>query len=199
MKQLFQPGKRLVGKGRLSVVDPSAPEKRKFTSPYRHNDIMADWASIVSNFLVTGDSQFRISGMYLEFENTASPGDAVSIPTFQTTDGISYYNDLSSSPSRDYLRVFLSGANVSTSDVAQWPSGNVSQFFAMSTGVAGVHGKPYSDANNSTVFGGALVAIRDVGDPTKDLILSRLYYEADDQQVKLATSQIGMDWSIELQ
>lgn len=187
---------RLRGRARLGHVLPTGLWLP--ATPYRSNDIMADWATIASNFFVTGDSRFRVSMMYLEFENVADPDDPVTIPSFDTTDGIEYYQGLSQHASRDYLRVFLSGSSVSTTDSDQWPSGNVSQFFSMSSGVVGVHGKTFSDANNSKLFGAALVAVRDAEDAAQDLILSRLYFTSAEQQVKLATSQLGVDWLLEL-
>jgi hypothetical protein len=136
--------------------------------------------------------------MYLEFENVASPGDPVTVPDYdrETSSGVAYYNGLSSSLNRDYLRVPLIATSTGTSDAAEYPNGNRATFFAQTTGLTGVHGKSFSEAANSVIFGGALVALVDENDPTKDLVLSRFYLPVPNQQPKLATSQIGFEWRL---
>jgi hypothetical protein len=143
---------------------------------------------------------YGIGGMYMEFENTASPGDQVSPPAFtrDAGEGVEYYNGLSMSSDRDYLRVPLIASTLGISNETNFPKGNQPSFFAQTVGVAGVHGKPFSDANNSTVFGGALVAFVDEEDHTRDIVLSRFYLEVDKQQPKLSTSQIGFEWRLTL-
>jgi hypothetical protein len=53
-------------------------------------------------------------------------------------------------------------------------------------------------ADNSTVFGGALVAFVDEDDHTRDLVLSRFYVSPRAQQPKLSTSQVGFEWRVKL-
>lgn len=163
-----------------------------------HNDIMYDWASIVSRQLADGGTAYRIGGMYIEYKNVASPSDTVTPPAFDRSGGISYYNGLSGSPDIDYLRVPLIAAVRSSSDDELFPDGNRVTFFAQTQGVVGVHGKAFSDVANSKIYGAALVAIPDPADRTKDLVLSRLYVATNKQQVKLATSQVGSEWEITL-
>jgi len=184
--------------GRARIVRVTSQGVRLPLTDYKPNLIMADWATVFANFIVSGTSSYRIGGMYLEFENVDDPDDEVTVPAFVRTEGISYYDGLSSHPTRDYLRVNLAGANVSTTDMTQWPFGNVSQFFSMSSGIVGTHGKTFSDSVNSKLFGAALVVIRSAADPTLDLIVSRLYFNSSEQQVKLPTSQLGVDWALEL-
>jgi len=57
---------------------------------------------------------------------------------------------------------------------------------------------PFSEASNSKVFGAALVAILDEADATRDLVFSRFYLSTSLQQLKLASSQIGLEWKIQL-
>jgi hypothetical protein len=71
-------------------------------------------------------------------------------------------------------------------------------FFARSSGMTGVHGKSFSYASNSVVFGASLVAFVDATDATQDLLYSSIYFATEDQQQKLATSQIGLEWPITL-
>lgn len=169
-------------------------------TPWQLNKVLYEWGSIVGILLTQGLPEYKISGMFLEFENTASPGDPVSPPTLTrgSNEGIEYYNSLAGNPLRDYLRVPLTAAMLQSSDETNFPKGNQAVFFAQSQGVAGVHGRSFSAVNNSTVFGGALVSIIDETDATRDLVLSRFYLDTDKQQLKLDSSQIGLEWILSL-
>jgi len=168
---------------------------------FQHNDFLYEWGAIFANLLLRKGLNYGIGGMYIEFENTASPGDPVTVPTFtrDADEGVEYYNGLSDSADRDYLRVPLVAGTLDITDVVQFPKGNCPIFFAQTSGVLGVHGKTFSDSVNSTVFGGALVAFVDADDYTQDLVLSRFYVAVEKQQVKLASSQIGFEWKLTLQ
>ncbi len=167
---------------------------------FEHNDFLYEWGAIFANLLTRRGLNYGIGGMYIEFENTASPGDPVSAPAFtrDAGEGVEYYNGLALSSDRDYLRVPLVASTIDSTDEANFPKGNRPIFFAQTSGVEGVHGKPFSDVNNSTVFGGALVAFVDADDPTRDIVLSRFYVSTARQQVKLSTSQIGFEWRVSL-
>lgn len=165
-------------------------------TPFVHNDVLYDWATIVGKLLLKQGVKFGIGGMYIEFQNVASPGDPVAAPAVDRAGGAAYYADLATSPDTDYLRVPLIAGTLNSTDADLFPGGNEATFFAQTSGVAGVHGKPFSDANNSVVFGGALVAFVDEDDPTQDLVFSRFYFGEADQQPKLATSQIGLEWPV---
>jgi hypothetical protein len=164
---------------------------------YKNNLVLYQWAEIASKLLTTGDSRFRIGGLYLEFENTANPGDTVSLPAFNRSRNIEYYNELAGSATRDYLRVPLTASPVASAGTGL--SHNQITFFARSGGVSGVHGKPFSYAANSVIIGASLVAFIDVTDATRDLLFSSFYFATEDQQQKLATSQVGIEWVLTLQ
>lgn len=166
-------------------------------SDFKSNLVLYDWAKITAKLLTSGDAKYRIGGMYLEFENTASPGDTVSAPTFDRTRSITYYNGLSGSASRDYLRVPLTATQLLSE--GEGLTDNQIVFFARSSGVTGVHGKTFSDSANSVIFGASLVAFVDSTDATQDILLSSFYFSTGDQQQKLATSQIGIEWELTLQ
>ncbi len=187
-------------KGRVRGCYVNASGKMYPRLRWCHNLVLYDWATIVAKLLLRQGDRFGIAGMYLEFENVTSPGDTVSAPSFDRgpESGVEYYNSLSGSGVRDYLRVpLVSGALVSTDDEL-FPSGNRMTFFAQSSGVVGVHGRTFSDAVNSKVFGGALVAMPEESDSTQDLVFSRFYFDAAAQQIKLSTSQVGLDWETTL-
>lgn len=168
---------------------------------FMHNDFLYEWGAIVGNLLARRGLQYGIGGLYIEFENVASPGDPVSAPAFTRAagEGVEYYDALSGSGDRDYLRVPLIIATVDSTDAIRYPKGNRVTFFAQTSGVEGVHGKTFSDTVNSVVFGAALVAFVDETDHTQDIVLSRFYSEVAKQKPKLSTSQIGMEWKVTLE
>jgi hypothetical protein len=164
---------------------------------FKKNLVLNQWATIVAKLLTAGDARYRIGGMYLEFENVASPGDIVSAPTFDRTRDVTYYDDLSGSVVRDYLRVPMTANQLLTDGTGF--NNNQIVFFARSSGTTGVHGKTFSDSVNSTIFGASLVAFISNNDATQDLLLSSFYFDVADQQQKLATSQVGIEWEFTLQ
>jgi hypothetical protein len=167
----------------------------------RHNQIQDQWMNIMAQMLM-GQNNFRIQAMYLEFENVADPDDPVTVPTFDESEGTDYYEELAFSSTRDFLRVPLTQkpllgieTGYENSFVAG-ASGNKLTYFSMSQGTQGVHGKPYSDAANSKVFGLALVATPLFSDRTQDLVFARTYFGVSEQVVKEASHQIGATWDI---
>lgn len=198
MKSLFkQPAKGRVRAHTVFDFDATDVSSWRPVTQFKHNLVVYQWATIVAKLLATGDSRYRIGGMYLEFENTDNPGDTVSPPVFDRTRDISYYNSLSLSSNRDYLRVPMTA--VTTSSEGSGLTDNQLTFFARSSGIVGVHGKSFSAASNSVIFGGSLVAFVDGTDATQDLIYSSWYYDPADQQQKLPSSQIGIEWEITLE
>ena len=172
------------------------PANREYVMEWANNLVVYEYATITSNLLAGTGLNYRIGGMYLEFENVASPGDTVTVPTFDRTRNVSYYNNLSGSADRDYLRVDLSSATISSTDTTNFPQGNSVLFSARSAGLTGVHGKTFSDTANSVIYGAALVSFVDGNDATQDLIYSVSYLTASQQQPKLSTSQVGVEWEL---
>lgn len=170
-------------------------------TPYLPNKLLYEWGEIFGSLLLRRGVQYGVGGMYIEFENVGTPGDPVAAPSFERGpgEGVAYYNDLASSGDRDYLRVPLVAGTMDSTDQTKYPGGNRPILFAQTVGVAGVHGKPFSDANNSVVFGGALVAFVDETDHTRDLVLSRFYFTVENQMPKLANGQVGLEWRLVLQ
>jgi len=166
----------------------------------RQNTLMTTWGFAAARLFGYGDTSYKISRIYVEYENVASPGDAVAVPTFDVDDGRAYYDNLVAP--QDYLRIPLSGLpdtqiasgfeNVFTEDV----DGNKLIFAGQTSGTAGENSVAFSDSVNSKVFGLALVAAPDDADKTKDVIVSRGYYPTADQKVKQASGQIGVTWEL---
>lgn len=168
----------------------------------KQNQIQSGWAYATAKLLGFGTAAFRIQAMYLEFENVADPDDTVSIPDYDTSEGIDYYNDLSLTASRDFLRVPLItapalGVAAGYASYFTGDAGNKLSFFSQSQGTEGIHGKAFGAASNSKVCGAALVSTPDYNDRTQDLIIARTYVDAADQILKSVSKQIGASWDLE--
>ena len=166
------------------------------------NQIQYSWGFIAAQCIGKGNRNYRINSMYVEYENVASPGDAVTIPSYGRDEGREYYQDLALSANRDFLRVPLIieptiGIESGFEDYfTDGVDGNKLTFFTQTQGTAGFHSKPFNDGVNSKIFGVALVATPEFGDPTKDVVFSRTYFDTADQTLKLASSQVGITWDI---
>lgn len=160
---------------------------------WSHNDFLYDSASIFSRLLVDGDGDYKVAGMYIEYRNVADPDDEVAAPGFGRDGGVSYYDDLASSPDVDFLRVPLTAALRESTDEELYPDGNLCRFFAQTQGSVGIHGKAFGPGSNSKIYGAALVAMPVQGDRTRDLVMSRWYLDGSSQQVVLANRQIGIE------
>ncbi len=184
---------------KLAGRDPAKLERWEPQGAFESNQVMYDWATIVGELLrgAPDGKPYKIGGLYLEYENNG--GAPVSPPTFERDGGIDYYTNLSGSATRDYLRVPLTVVDLESSNTSNFPGGNALTFFGRTDGVVGVHGKTFSNAVSSRVYGGALVAYPDFGDATQDLVFSRFYWaDTANQIIKATGSQIGLEWSIQL-
>jgi hypothetical protein len=174
----------------------------RWSSPtaWQHNAFLYEWGAIFGNLLLRRGLNYGIGGMYIEYANVASPGDPFDPPTFTRApaDGVTYYEGLDDSATNDYLRVPLISGTLVPTDAENFPNGNLASFFCMTAGVSGVHGKAFSEASNSLVIGGALVAFVDDADHSRDLILSRFYLLEASQSPKLDSGQIGLEWALTL-
>lgn len=181
--------------GIVSLFDVT-PEGLWLPRTTDRNQIQVQWGEIAARLFGDGDARYKLSAMYIEFENVASPGDTVTAPSYDQDEGLEYYEALSASPARDFLRVpLLAGPKKGVvSGYEGKVAANQLTFLAQSGGTEGVHGKEFSDSANSVVFGLALVAAPVWGDRTLDLVFGRRYYAADKQVPKKASSQVGVSW-----
>lgn len=164
--------------------------------PVCPNTALYDWACIlIGNLRNEPDGKsYHIGGMYIEFDNS---GSAITTPTINRAESLDYYANLNTShPTRDYLRVPLISTEGTNTDDSLFTTYNKGTFYAHTSGVTGVHGLAFSDAANSVVYGGALVAFRDINDASQDLIFSRVYFSSGSHVPKAASSQIGLAWEI---
>ena len=163
-----------------------------------HNQIQWSWGEIACKLFGDGASEYKIAGMYIEFENVASGSDTVTSPSFDRSEGIEYYSSLSSSATRDFLRVQLISSpkpSLIPGYEGSTTTENQLTFYAQSSGSIGVHGRSFSVGSNSKVFGLALVAMPKWEDRTRDVIFAREYYPTNQQVLKQASSQIGVSWT----
>lgn len=165
------------------------------------NTVLYDWGFIAAKAIGQGDRSYRVNKMYIEFENVVAPGDAVAVPTFTRNEGLSYYNALSGT--QDFLRIDINDLPSITIDsgyeayFTAGVTGNLLTFIAQSAGTAGVLGNAtFSAANNSKIFGAALVASPVDADRTKDIVFSRTYFPVVNQVLKQASSQVGLSWEV---
>lgn len=167
---------------------------------WEDNLTLFGWATIVGELLrgSPDGKPYNIGAILIEFENNG--GAPVTPPTFTRSGGKTYYDGLSSDPNRDYLRVPVSNISLTSTDTVKFPGGNKVTFFAQTEGIAGVHGKTFSDSVQSRVYGGALVATPEFSDQTLDIVHSRFYFTvAANQLVKQAGSQLSLTWPLTLQ
>lgn len=187
--------------GQIQVwsVDENTKEK-KFLFEQK-NQIQVFWGNIFSK-LLQGDQDYRISALYMEYKNVATPATTVSAPAFTEYAGVSYYTGLSSVANTDFLRTSLIQTptlGIVTgyeSYFTEGVSGNQLTFYAQSSGTTGVHSKAFANASNSKVYGVALVATPVIADYTQDVIMARTYFIAANQVLKQSASQIGVSWTL---
>jgi hypothetical protein len=142
--------------------------------------------------VVSGNRDYRIAAIYLEFENQVVPGP-ITPPVYDRSGGIDYYTSLAAP--RDHLRIPLSIApTFDTTDPALFDHNKVT-YFAVTSATAGVHGLPFDVANNSAVFGGALAAMPNIEVRENDLIWARAYWAAN-PEYKQPNRQIGVQWTL---
>lgn len=156
------------------------------------NDRMNRWGLMACQTLgLSGDLNYAIRAAYVEYENVASPSDPVTVPTVLPTDTVAYYQSLSTSPTRDYLRVTFDrppaieiiGGYESDFEAGE---GNQLAFTIVCNNTVGVNGKPFTNGANSKVCGIALVGTPVPDDPAQDIVFCRLYYGPSQQLIKPA-------------
>jgi hypothetical protein len=173
---------------------------RKFIQIVRKRNLILYGAADAMAQMLAGTPGYHVATMYMEFKNLAAPGDPITLPTFDRSGGIDYYNGLVASADTDFLRLPIHiNPGFSTSDAANYAN-NKTTFFATSEGTAGFHGKPFGSGANSAVYGAALVASPDPEDQAEDIVFSRTYATLvsgwSAALPKESGTEIGVDWTI---
>lgn len=159
-------------------------------------------AGVVSlQALLRQDARYVLNAMYIEFENVVDPEDEIVVSGIDKSVGLSYYSGLSGSGVKDYLRVPLHAAprvfvGSGYEDDLREGHYNRGTVYAQTSGTEGVHGREYSAAANSKIYGVGLVCAPVWGDATKDVVYARAYYTGDDQLVKIASKETGVGYDV---
>lgn len=184
--------------GRVSVYrlpDGGDLNSWQFVSEQK-NDLTDCWGVILQRLMrgVADGRSYHVNGMYIEFDNS---GGAVTPPVIDPADQLEYFTGLTGS--QDYLRVPVIATSEEKSDPGLLlPDTGI--FLSHTAGTVGENGLAFSNAAGSRVYGGALVAMTDETDPTKDIVFARWYFsEAGKQLEKLANGQIGIKWKSSFQ
>jgi len=173
----------------------------------KKNQLQYDWAAIAGKCIAVGDLNYRLRGMYLEYENVAAPGSAATLPDTSRGTTQAYYAGLNAVANRDFLRLPFATAPATTTD-GEFTShfaphtglGNIFTCAVITTGVAGFHGKPFATAGvNSKIAGLALVAMPIENSQAADLIFARLPLAAPEQILFSAGAQKLVRWHIAFQ
>jgi hypothetical protein len=195
-KQLNRMPSSIVGLGdvaswvRAFVFDPKTGEIVSVDDGF--NDRLFGGSDILAR-LIAGQDNYKPAAMYFEYENLGSPGDPIPAPSFERDDGIDYYLGLSGSPTKDFLRVpLVLNPQIVASSLNF--NGNQVNFFAISEGTQGFHGKDFSELSNSEVYGAALVATPVSDTQGDDIVYARSY--DFDQVAKDPGHQVGIQWFV---
>lgn len=191
--KIIFPGQNAKGRVRLGQAD-AAP--RVFSD----NLVLYGWGQAVARDLVNaalGRAAVGFNAVYFEFENMAAPGDRVlDAPTLERDRDRAYFDGLSVHAARDYMRVPVTAVNLINSDEAVYAIANGIAINARTRFSVGVHGKPFSEAANSVVFGAFLASAEDWDTPSQDIIVHGHYFEADEQEPKYDIKPVAADWEI---
>jgi len=71
------------------------------------NQIQYGWGIAAAKLMATGNAAYRISAMYIEFENVAVSSDPVTLPSYTRSEGQEYYEGLALVSDRDFIRASL--------------------------------------------------------------------------------------------
>lgn len=178
----------------LEPEDGSGP--RAAVTSGRNQRLVA-WGESAAR-LYMGDVRYRFGAAYLEFVNGTAAG-SVPVPSFSAFDGREYYASLADSPDSDYLRVPVilpAAPEIRPGYEAYFQPGGGNQLLltAVSQGVVGVNGKPFSDVAHSVIIGFAFVATPVWVDPTQDVPFGRDYFATSKQVPKMPGLQVTVTY-----
>lgn len=158
------------------------------------NGVLYSWGQIVAPLLATGGANYRLSKMYVEYENKTNPEDDIVVPSFSRSLTVDYFASLAADAKKDYFM-----ADVVMNSVTQVGTSVDLNLLSRLVAVVGVNGKPFSSDNNSTIYGCHLAAAPQGGDPTQNILFSSVYLSSENQRAKLPNSSLNLLWLIQLQ
>ncbi len=186
---------QIIGRYTVSHV---YPDGRRELVVAKRNMLMVTHGFAACRLFGFGDRSYRINTVYIEFENGGGPD---SPPVYDAFDGLEYYTNLTDP--RDYLRVPIT--SVPTVSIVEGYeeffeagiSGNRLRVEALTSGTEGENGLPFVNTEDSCVFGLALVAAPQQNDPSRDVIITRGYWDAAQRQLKPPTGQVHVSWELD--
>jgi len=144
--------------------------------------------------IMAGHTEYRIGGIYFEYENNAG---VPAIPGFDKTTNVDYFHNLSN-PS-DFVRAPLittpslsTGDSLATGDAV---NNNRASFFALAIATLGDNGLAFTAAADSKLVTVGLVAMPVAGDRTQDLLYAR--FALSTPFAKVAGQNPGVTWTTE--
>jgi len=183
---------KCVGYTNIFSFNPETGDVSQMVS--QKNTIMDGMARVIAE-LLKGNAEYAIGSMYFEFENLSTPSADPAPPAFSKDEGVEYYTGLSYSGDTDFLRVPVIAQPVTTVNSA---GSYIASFYAVTPGdEEGFWGKAFNEANNSAVFGGALVATPTPAVQANDVVAAR-NYPTGAKVLKPSGEQIAMTWNIEV-
>lgn len=159
------------------------------------------WGLIAAQAIGRGDRDYRLRGMYIEFENVPNPNNPVTVPPVDLLTGVDYYQGLSGSPTRDFVRVPFD-LTPTIAPAAGYESlcpegeGNSVIVHAQTQGDTGIFGKAFSATVYSKICGFAVIATPDWADRTRDLVFARAYFEPDQQLIRPETGELQIQHNL---
>ena len=159
------------------------------------------WGLVAAQAIGRGDRDYRLRGMYIEFENVPDPSDPVTLPTVDLRTGLDYYQSLSGSPTRDFVRVPFD----LTPTIVPAPGyeslcpegeGNSVIVHGQTQGNEGVFGKAFSAATYSKICGFAVIAAPDWADRARDLVFARAYFDPEQQLIRPETGELQIQHNL---
>jgi len=183
---------RYVGLVQLAHYDRAGRRVGNLT-PLLPNLVTFQGMEVLSR-LVAGQDEYRVAGVYFEYENNAG---SPTIPTFDRETTIDDFQSLVAP--QDYVRSELAavptiGTGDSTSSGNPYIN-NRAQFFGLATVDEGENGEPFSAAANSKIVSVGLVAMPVLADPTRDLLYAR-FAPASEFTVESGRNP-GITWTTE--
>lgn len=198
-----------VGRVRRYVVDPLCrlrrPDADGLLLPpgwsaahpgWYRNTVLKGWGGVVAPLLVGEAGPGPAAWVYVEYENGAPGRPPVVPPGYGRgrAAGVPYYLGLGGIPGRDFLRVPVVMGSVTQTD-PDCPDGDTARLFAEAAPGVGHHGRPFSAAAGSVVFGFALVAGR--GPVDRDVAACRVYLSDGEQVPCPAAGGVGVQWRVQ--
>lgn len=177
------------------------PDGQVLDAVTARNTWLDTYGHIAAMVLGRRDLSYLPASMYVEYENVATASDVVATPVVDKADTVAYYQTLSASSTRDFLRVpVLSMAELSVAPgyATRLAAGlfNKASYTAFVVGSTGVFGRPFSAAARSKVCGIALVATPVPADRTQDIIWGRAYYLGVNQKLVPDTGQLAVTYEL---